>query len=66
MSGKTQTHQPSRVREMWEQLVRDHLRANDDQEWEFIDRLPEDNHGTKDEFVRLPYAAPRRSEECLW
>jgi hypothetical protein len=51
---------------MWEQLVRDHIKADDERDLEFIDHLPEDDNSVKDEFVQLPYAAPQPAEECLW
>ena len=66
MARKRQESQPSRVREMWEQLVRDHVKAEDEFDLEFIDRLPEADSSVKDEFVRLPYASPQPAEECLW
>lgn len=66
MARKQMQDQPSRVNELWEELMKEYAGRENDLELEFIDRLPDADNGVKDEFVRLPYATPAPAEECVW
>ena len=62
--GERKKSRPSRVRELWRAVEKDY---NDTlpADLSYIDTLPDDER-VRDEFVRLPYDAPRDREECCW
>jgi len=65
MPAKENKAKPSsRVKELWKTLGRDYADTVGS-DLSYIDSLSIDER-IKDEFVRLPYDAPRVKEDCCW
>ena len=64
MAVKEKKEKSSRVEKLWEAVGRDYADTIG-LDLSYIDKLTIDER-IKDEFVRLPYDAPRVREECNW
>lgn len=65
MKKVTKTEQPSRIEKLWKDLAEAYSGEADNDDYSFLDRIdaPEE---FRDEYVRLPYDAPPKQNECQW